>query len=245
MGGFNYYRKALDDIDNEITIEQELLFKINMDSCFILNDKRKLFLLYFRKDNELIELPFEQHNNVFELANEDSIQHIELITIKTEDGDIQFRIAMEGKYSHNLNGLAFTKESIKVCEKSFPDFFKSDFYYKEFDVEWVGDNFQAIDYMTRRLVTNSHCEKIAKQDIDKYLEWKESIPKDIKYYEDRGYKIEIVSSGEAYPAFPFTYVIHTPDEERIENYGISNVFETEDEARERALFKTYDMINGD
>lgn len=245
MDGLNFYRKELENVEHEIIIEKELMFKINIDSSFIFNEKRKLFLLYFRKNNEIIKLPFEQHSNIFELANEDSIEHIELITIKTEDGDIQFRTAMGGKHSHNLNGIAFTKESIKICEKSLPDFFKSDFYYKEFDVEWVGDNFQAIDYMTRRLVTNSHCEKIAKQDIDKYLEWKESIPKDVKYYEERGYKIEIVSSGEKYPAFPFTYVIHTPNEEIIENYGISNVFETEDKARERALFKTYDMINGD
>lgn len=115
--------------------------------------------------------------------------------------------------------------------------------YKGYDIEWVGENFQVNDYMTKKLVSCSSNLKQVLLDIDNFLEWKNNINLTSSFYEDLGFKINIVSSSKYYPAFPYTFEILKPNGELIKFGGISNVFEDKESAHEKACFVINNLIN--
>lgn len=246
MGSYVYYDEMKNYIDSmNITITECLFKNFSLNSFFILNQENKSFKMYSKTLNDFIDLPYEAKNDIFGEQTEKEQKYINLITAKTEHGIIQFYANNENDYDlHNL--IFTTKSEIKLENKDIlPDFIKYDIYYKNYDIEWVGENYQVSDYMTRRLVSKSKNLKQVYSDIELFLDWKNKISTDANYYKSLGYNINIVPSGKGYPAFPYSFEIITPENSVLKFFGISNVFETDEEAIIKACYLINDLINKD
>lgn len=246
MRSYVYYDEIKNYIDSmNITIVECLLKKISFNSFFVLNNENKSLKIYVEKINKFIDLPYEAKNDIFNEEIEKEQKKINLITAKTENGILQFYANKEN--NNELYDLVFTNESeISFDKKEYlPDFIKYLCSYKKYDIEWVGENYQVSDYMTQRLISKSHNLKQVYSDIDSFLEWKNKISTDSNFYQSLGYNISVVSSGIGYPAFPYTFEITTPENSVLQFYGISNVFETYNEAIIKACYVINDLINKD
>ena len=231
-----FFRKNLPE-EKFIEMRDVDLYEIDYKSFFIVDEVRKEFLIYL--DNGFVqELPYETKENAFCEAP----KKVELIKVKTEDGYVSF-------YTNKENGSLCLDGAIKTQYSIDFDFLTMDFLrenyfvYKNYDVEWCGENYQVTDYFTKKLVSHADNRNDVIKDVDAFLEWKQKIPVNTSYYKERGCEIKAVSSPRNYPAFPFTFEITLPSEKNIKGSGISNVFETEKEAILRACYVAYDILN--
>lgn len=232
-----FYRKDLEKMEN-VKIEPAKFKEINFNSFFILDDWK--LLIYFNRGQNYQKLPYEHNESIFPNNEiESSAKDIELITVKTQKGPFSFYVNKEGEGTEIL----LAPESISIDLEIMPFLRDSLLDYRDYDIEWVGDNYQVTDYFTSKLVSNSSYINEVYQDIDNFLEWKNQIPIDPDYYREKGYEIKVVSSGERYPVFPYTFEIYGPNDIYMKGLGISNVFDTEEDAILKACCKLYQYIN--
>ena len=228
------YRKELEKIKG-VKIEKVEIHEVNLNTFFIV-DKNKFFL-YLNRGEVIQELPYESHKNAFQ----GKLKEIELVKVKTDNGMFSFYNDVD-KLRVCLREVVLEKDSIPIDLEKMPFLRESFLSYKGYDIEWTGENYQASDYFTKKIVSLGTDSEEVFSDVDRFIVWKNKISINPEYYKEKGIEIKIVSSGDRYPTFPYTFEIDVKNGEKIKGFGISNVFETSEEATLKACFVSNELM---
>jgi len=226
-----FYYEGLKDI-KDASIRDVKYYEINLNSFFIIDDKEEKFYLYLAKGKAIQELDYKLHKENFY----ETLKEIKKVEIMTPEGKIAFYT------SKNMKHIIFAPDT-EIKEAHGLACFKEGYLtYKGYDIEWCEDNYQVSDYMTKKIVSLSPDINEVYKDIDKFIVWKSQIPTDPEFYKEKGFTIRAIPTNSRYPAFPYTYEIESSKEGVLSFPGISNVFETEEEAVIKACYKCHDML---
>lgn len=233
---YYFYEKGLNGYDYEL-FNEEIISVPQSSFDYHINHNIKSF--YKKIENDIIKLNYKDHYNVIEDFLNNKITNAKhyfknIYTVDINGLPLQFEVLSNDKilFSHDLSIFNF---------KNLPSFIKKSFigYYSKqrgYDIEWTGQNYQTIHYLSRFYFINP-CEEIIKKEINEFESILENLPLDFQFYNEFGYDINIEKSGKGYPAFPYTFSINFKDEDRkYKPLGISNVFETKEEAKLKAIY---------
>lgn len=219
-------------IIKSLSIQKCIIKKISYGFYFCYNEEKKEIVLISEKENFVQNISITLFDEIFQNDDKENIAYF--VSFEVEEGLVEFYLINFSLLYYNL-----TFEKIKNNEKYF-DFIKDDHFYRGYDIEWVGKNYQVSDYMSKVLISKSENIIQVRKDIDNFLDnFKNKVNLDLEYHKKNGYEINIISSPKHYVAFPFTFEIKKPDGGYYTPSGISNVFETENEAVEKACNMIY------
>lgn len=226
-----FYREGLKDTKNA-SVRKVRYYGINLNSFFIIDDEEEKFYLYLAKGKSIQELDYQIHKENFY----ETLKEIERVTIDAPNGKIAFYT------SKDMRDVIFAPDTEITMATGVPCFKENYLTYKDYDIEWCGDNYQVSDYMTKKIVSLSPDVNEVYKDIDKFIVWKSQIPTDPEFYKEKGLTIRVIPTNSRYPMYPYTYEIESSKEGTLSFPGISNVFETEEEAVIKACYKCHDML---
>jgi hypothetical protein len=229
MSEIHLFKEDLERFKNTKT-EKVKFNKINENSFLIANESKREFLIILEAGKISKELPYESYDETFKNKSKE----VYLTTVRMDNGVLSFYHSDD--YS-DLRGIVLRTESIAIDFNKMPFLKESYFTYKGYDIEWTGINYQAVDYFTKKTISLATSAEKVCSDIDEFLIWKNSMSTDPEYYKRLGYEIKVVSSGERYPAFPYTYEVHLNDGSIVEApMSISHVFDSPEGAVLKACY---------
>jgi len=139
-----------------------------------------------------------------------------------------------------------TSISKNFNDDDYPDFIKLSYdVHKNIDIEWEEKNYQSQIYFLNLYLFDTNIKNLRKK-IDSILELCDKIPSNLDFYKGFGYQIEEVDSSRSYPVFPYSFSItNLVSGERKAIFGISNVFDTKEDAIKKACYSAFILILND
>ena len=236
MERYFFYKNGLKNYDFHI-FKEEIFSLNNSNISYHVNHESKKF--YKKIENDITKLNFNEAESFIEKSLNDQNYTSFLKKIYTVDIN-----GMPFQFEVDKNELIHFYIDINLFSfKVLPDFIKIEHlsYVSNlkgwYDIQWVGEHYQAEHYLTKFYFLEPCIEKIKSQ-IEDFESILEHIPINSYFYKNLGYEIDIVKSNEHYQAtFPYSFNIHFIKENKTyQPNGISNVFEVEEDAYLKAIY---------